>query len=255
MAGTSGRRRWWIAAAAAIVAVTAIALGIAFWPTATPPTRAHRTTAAAPIAPPPPVSTPAPAPTSSAPVRPVARIRHVAAAAPTGFTFTGPEFTIKAHVCGMADIRPLDPPGEQHHTVCWVDEGFGVAPGSDTATTYVLGHSWAENRLEVLNRASTIATKQIIAEKPTMLAGVPIYPVTRLNGYTMILDTAKGRLTYTVRRVYGVAKDQAGDVRRLMNESTMHRVALITCAERKGVDYDYDVIVEAFLTAAAPARA
>jgi hypothetical protein len=118
----------------------------------------------------------------------------------------------------------------------------------------VLGHAWAEDRLEVLNDASTIATEQIIAEKPHLLRGIPIYPVTKLNGYKLILDTARGRLTYTVRRVYGVAKDQAGNVRRLMNESTRHRVALITCAERKGVDYDYDVIVEAFLTAAAPAR-
>ena len=31
------------------------------------------------------------------------------------------------------DVRPLDPPGEQHHTVCWVDDGFGVRPGSHTA--------------------------------------------------------------------------------------------------------------------------
>jgi hypothetical protein len=245
-------RRWWLVAAAVLIA--AVALGVTFWPGATPAPTAAPPTSTAPVAPPPPVSSSAPSPVVPTPVRPVARIRPVAAAAPTEFTFTGPKFTIKAHVCGMANVRPLDPPGEQHHTVCWVDEGFGVAPGSNTATTYVLGHAWAEDQLEVLNHASTIATKQIIAEKPRMLGGIPIYPVTKLNGYKMILETAKGRLTYTVRRVYGVAKDQAGLVKRLMNQSTRRRVALITCAERKGVDYDYDVIVEAFLTAAAPAR-
>ena len=55
----------------------------------------------------------------------------------------------------MAYVRPLDPPGEQHHTVCWVQHDFGFAPGSKgRGTTYVLGHSWAEDPLEVLNKVS-----------------------------------------------------------------------------------------------------
>ena len=62
----------------------------------------------------------------------------------------------------MANERPLDPPGEQHHTVCWVRNEFGVAPGSDSATTYVLGHSWGQDTQEVLNRLSAPATQQIL---------------------------------------------------------------------------------------------
>ena len=58
-------------------------------------------------------------------------------------TYTAPKYRIRAHVCGMEYVRPLDPPGEQHHTVCWVQHDFGFAPGSrGKGTTYVLGHSW-----------------------------------------------------------------------------------------------------------------
>ena len=132
--------------------------------------------------------------------------------------------------------------------MCWVDHDFGVAPGSNSATTYVLGHSWAEDDLEVLNPASRIATKQLLHAKPRRVGGIKTYPVTALDGYTITLKTPRGHLVYTVRNAYGVAKDQAGFVPTLMNQKVPHRIALITCAERNGVDYDYDVIVEAYLT-------
>ena len=54
----------------------------------------------------------------------------MAAAAPTHFQIAGAGFTIDANSCKMPNVRPLDPPGDQYHTVCWVYEGFGVAPGS-----------------------------------------------------------------------------------------------------------------------------
>ncbi|MBE7186841.1 hypothetical protein [Jatrophihabitans endophyticus] len=205
--------------------------------------------AASPSTTPPSTSVPS-ATATPATATPTPRVIHdvVKPAAPTHFVFRGPRFTIKAHVCGMPNVRPLDPPGEQHHRVCWVDHGFGVAPGSDSATTYVLGHSWAEDDLEVLNPASRLATKQILHARPHRIGGIKTYPVTALDGYTITLRTGNGRLVYTVRNAYGVAKDQAGFVPTLMDEKVPHRIALITCAERRGVDYPYDVIVDAYLT-------
>jgi sortase (surface protein transpeptidase) len=81
-----------------------------------------------------------------------------------------------------------------------------------------------------------------------MRSGVATYPVTALNGDVLTLHTANGVLHYAVRDAYGVAKEQAGFVHSLMDQNTRHRVVLITCAERHGVDYDYNIIVEAYLT-------
>ena len=202
----------------------------------------------------------APAPvTSPSTTPPPPAIQEVRAAAPTRFTMTGPAtqpYTITARVCGMADVRPLDPPGEQHHTVCWVKEDFGVAPGSTSATTYLLGHAWAQDRLEVMNPASAPATRQIVAAaragRSATLDGVTTYPTTVLNGSTITLRTGTGVLTYTVKQVYGVAKSQAGNVASLMNEKTPRRIVIITCAEAGGTDYDYDVIINAYLTQSRP---
>jgi hypothetical protein len=33
-----------------------------------------------------------------------------------------------------------------------------------------------------------------------------------------------------------------------MNERIRNRVVVITCAERGGVDYDYNIVLEAYLT-------
>jgi hypothetical protein len=174
----------------------------------------------------------------------------VAGSGPKTFLFQGPNFSIKAHVCAMADIRPLDPPGEQEHTVCWVysDDGFGGnAPGSHSRTTYILGHSWAENSQEVLNRISEPATKEILSAKPRYVSGVATYPVKGLNGSLITLWTPTGKLKYKVHDAYGVVKAQAGYVKPLMDSSTKNRIVIITCAERNGVDYDYNVIVDAYL--------
>jgi hypothetical protein len=245
-------RRWWITGVAALCAVAALVLAVALWPSGT--TRpGHSAPAPRPVAQTPTVApTPTITPTPTPAPEPIQEVR---AAAPTRFTMTGPAahpYTIKARVCGMPNVRPLDPPGEQHHTVCWVKQDFGVAPGSTSATTYLLGHAWAQDRLEVMNPASEPATVQILravrAKRSTTLDGITIYPTTVLNGSTITLKTHSGVLVYTVRQVYGVAKAQAGNVRSLMNEKTPRRIVMITCAEAHGVDYDYDVIVNAYLT-------
>lgn len=198
-----------------------------------------------------PPTTPTPTPTPTPPP-PKPKIPHevVAASGPTTFLFQGPHFSIKAHVCAMADIRPLDPPGEQEHTVCWVetDDGFGGhAPGSHSGTTYVLGHSWAENPQEVLNNISERATKEILSVKPRYVSGIATYPVQSLNGSRLTLWTPTGKLIYKVHDVYGVAKSEAGSVQPLMDSSIKNRVVIITCAERHGEDYEYNVIVDAYL--------
>ncbi|WP_375481154.1 hypothetical protein [uncultured Jatrophihabitans sp.] len=246
------RRRWWVTGAGAACAVVAVVLAVTLWPShhAARPAR----TAAAP--------TPTVAPTTSARPTPTPTpqtIQDVRATAPTRFLMRGPAaqpYTIRARVCGMPYVRPLDPPGEQHHTVCWVKKDFGVAPGSTSATTYILGHAWAEDRLEVMNPASEPATKQIMrsvrAGRSSKLDGITIYPTTVLNGSTIELTTRTGVLTYTVRQVYGVAKSEAGNVASLMNEKTPRRIVIITCAEAHGTDYDYDVIVNAFLSRSRP---
>ena len=125
------------------------------------------------------------------------------ASAPTKFRFEGKgkgnKFTIDADVCGMADVRPLDPPGNQETTVCWVqtDNDFGGnEPSHDSGTTYLLGHSWAPNPDEVLNPVSSRATKEILDAEPVYVNGVATYPAKSLNGslVTLWTPTAKLRL-------------------------------------------------------------
>jgi len=180
-------------------------------------------------------------------------------AAPVRFAVYGPAFRIRAHVCGMAAVFPLDPPGEQHHTVCWVDHGFGVAPGSDTATTYVLGHAWAEDSQEVLNKLSSRAMKQVLHEvaqhQVRMVDSVPTRPITNLDGYHLVLHTPAGTLRYVVRSAWAAPKAVAGYVHSVMNQKVPHRLVLITCGERNGTDYDYNIVVNAFLVSSVASRA
>jgi hypothetical protein len=172
----------------------------------------------------------------------------VAPSAPHAFTLTGPRFTINAHVCAMANIRPYDPPGDQHHTVCWVRSGFGVAPSSrQAATSYLFGHAWAQDGREVLNKASSLATREILQVHPLTRYGVSVYPVHALDGYRLVLRGRTGTLTYRVRTVYGVRKMQLGFIKDWLDPSVPGRVVLTTCAERNGVDYDYNVVIEAYL--------
>lgn len=190
-----------------------------------------------------PTVTPTPTP------RPAPTVPHdvVPAAAPTAFTLTGPHFTIRAHVCAMANVRPYDPPGEQRHTVCWVRDGFGVKPASHAATSYLFGHSWSVDPQEVLNRASAPVTREILHARPARLDGVPIYPAHALDGYRIVLHTRTGVLTYDVRRVYAVRKALLGGIASWEDASVRNRIVLTTCAELGGADYDYNVVIEAFL--------
>lgn len=172
----------------------------------------------------------------------------VAPAAPTGFRITGPAFDIPAKVCGMDNVRPLDPPGDQYHTVCWVQRDFGVAPGVNSGgTSYILGHSWAQAPL-VLTPLSTTAMAHMDMAEPVALAGVPTYPTTAINGYKIVLTTPNGTLTYTVDSAYAVAKMQAANVAPLMDEKTPNRVVIITCGVDDGQDVDVNIIVNATLT-------
>jgi hypothetical protein len=100
-------------------------------------------------------------PPASHPDFPALPHEFVAPAAPTGFEMSGPTFDIKADVCQMNYIRPLNPPGDQKHTVCWVQKGFGVAPGSDSGgTSYILGHAWAKTPL-IFNPLSELAMQEV----------------------------------------------------------------------------------------------
>jgi len=212
----------------------------------------HAPAAAAPAPPstsaePVPLSTP---PTTTAAVTtPAPAVPHdaVPAAAPTAFTLTGPRFTIKAHVCAMANVRPYDPPGEQRHTICWVREGFGGKPASDAVTSYLFGHSWSVDPQEVLNRASAPVTREILHARPVKLDGVPVYPAHALDGYRIVLRTRTGVLTYDVRRVYAVRKALLGGIASWEDTTVRNRVVLTTCAELGGADYDYNVVIEAYL--------
>ncbi|MDT4926610.1 MAG: hypothetical protein QOG01_4323 [Pseudonocardiales bacterium] len=203
------------------------------------------------VAAPAPTASTAPSPTPVAlpvaPPKPAVPHQYVAPAAPTAFTLTGPRFTIKADVCAMPPVFPLDPPGDQHHTVCWVTKGFGVAPGSNSRTSYVLGHSWAPDRQEVLNRASAVATREILRVKPWHLPRATIYPVKGLTGYRLVLKTKTGILTYRVHDTFGVPKTQLGYVKHVMNARVANRIVVITCAELHGVDYEYNVVLNAYL--------
>ena len=236
-----------MAAAAAVLAVAAVVTwtatrgGGTHADAAPPPT-----TAATTFTPPPPApatsSTPAPNP-----------LRPVTPAVPTSFVMHGPAFTITARVCAMPYVRPLDPPGEQHHTVCWVEHPFGVQPGYPTGgTSYVLGHAWAEDPLEVLNPMSEHAMAQVDLNHPSQESGVPIFPVTNLDGYTITLGTPSGTLVYRVTRAFAVDKNRAGDVPSVMAGTTPNRVVLITCGVHDGVDVDVDVIAYASLVSATP---
>ena len=176
------------------------------------------------------------------------RHEFVRAAAPVSFTLTGRRFTIHANVCPMANIRPYDPPGDQHHTVCWVKSGFGVAPSSSQpATTYLFGHAWAEDPLEVLNKASALATAELLHAHSHLVNDVPVYPAPSLVGYRLVLRTHTGTLTYRVRSAWSVRKDQLGFIRSWLDPSVPDRVLLTTCAQLHGVDYDYNVILDAGL--------
>ncbi|SOD74811.1 sortase family protein [Jatrophihabitans sp. GAS493] len=171
----------------------------------------------------------------------------VPSAVPTSFEIAGPAFDVKAKVCQMPYIRPLDPPGDQRHTVCWVKSDFGVAPGSNSGgTSYILGHSWSKAPL-VFNPLSELAMKQVPTVKPLLQNGIPTYPVTSMNGYRITLKTTTGTLTYQVTRAFAVSKEQAGNVKSLM-ANTPNRVVLITCAVNGGVDADYNIVVDAYLS-------
>ena len=170
----------------------------------------------------------------------------VAAGAPTKFTIAGPGFTVNADVCGMDPVFPLDPPGDQLHTVCWVTHGFGVAPGSSTkGTTYVLGHAWAAQKL-VLNPLSEYATAHESKVSYTK-SGVAVYKVPSLKNYKVTLKTASGTLGYTVDSAFLVGKLDARGIQSLMNTSTPNRVVIITCAVANGVDLPQNVILYANL--------
>lgn len=232
------RRRFTIAAACGVAVALVAVLSYVF----TRPD-GHRAAAA-----PKPTVTTSTAPTPSATPSSTVPREPVAAARPTSFTFTGPRFTIKGHVCPMANIRPYDPPGEQHHTICWVRSGFGVAPSStQPATSYLFGHAWAQDSQEVLNKASSLATEEILSGHPHMAYGVPVYPVHSADGYRLVLRTKTGTLTYVVRSAWAVRKNQLGFIKSWLNPKVPGRVVLTTCAERGGRDYDYNVIWEAYL--------
>ncbi|MGI8760640.1 MAG: hypothetical protein ACR2LF_04960 [Jatrophihabitantaceae bacterium] len=205
---------------------------------------------------PPAASSPLPQPVSTSPVaapvhvaaapKPAVPHQLVAPAAPTAFEIKGNAFDVKAQVCGMDYIRPLDPPGDQFHTVCWVQRDFGVAPGSDAkGTSYILGHAWAEAWL-VLNPLSVYAMDHV-ATAPTMQGGIATYPVSGLSGYHVTLRTPTGLLTYRVTDAYTVAKEQAGSVPALMDEHTPDRIVIITCGVHNGADVDVNVVVYATL--------
>jgi hypothetical protein len=238
------RRRALVAAVTGAAAVAAAVVGVVWLRT---PSN-HRQVVAAPqvVAEQP----PAPLPTTSAPApRPTVPHDYVAPAVPTRFTLTGHGFTIKAHVCAMPAVFPLDPPGEQHYTVCWVEKGFGVKPGSHSATSYILGHAWAADAQEVLNKASARATRDVLHTTAQKLDGVPVYPAKSLLGARITLRTPKGTLVYVVRNAFGVDKFKLGSITRIMNQHVPKRVVLITCAELHGVDYEYNIVLDARLIA------
>lgn len=178
---------------------------------------------------------------------PVVPHDRVAAAVPHAFSISGPAFSISARVCSMDATIPLDPPGEQHHTVCWVNQRFGVAPGSTTGSSFILGHAWAEDRHEVLNALSSRATAQLLTASPRVVDGVKTYPVTALNGYVVTLRTSRGILRYRVRDAYAVNKYEARNLRAMWSSTIANRVVIITCAERSGRDYDDNIVVDAYL--------
>lgn len=243
---TTTRRGRLLYAAGAVVLAAAVVVTVAVLVKS--PHRAQaQVVAELPVVTDPPTPTPTPLTTSPAPPHRTVPHDYVAPAVPTAFTLHGHGFTIRAHVCAMPPVFPLDPPGEQRHTVCWVTKGFGVRPGSHTRTSYVLGHSWAEDALEVLNKASSRATRDVLHVKPSRLDGVRIYPTKSLLGSRITLRTPTGTLVYSVRNAFGVAKEKLGYISSIMDPHVRDRVVLFTCAELHGVDYDYNIVLDARL--------
>jgi sortase (surface protein transpeptidase) len=78
--------------------------------------------------------------------------------------------------------------------------------------------------------------------------GVPTYPVPALNGYTIVLKTSHGTLTYRVDRAFAVAKEDAIKIPSIMATTTPNRVVVITCGVNNGVDIDDNIVVYANLT-------
>ena len=258
--GRRPSRRLVIAVVLAVLVLAGVITGVVLGtsspsrhPAALPVSTPPPTIAASSSATPTPSASPSPSATPTS-ARPSAPHEVVASSAPTEFEIKGPAFDIRANVCGMLNIRPLDPPGEQHHTVCWVKEGFGVPPGSTSGTTYILGHAWGQDDLEVLNGLSSTAMKQVLTATPVQVSGVDTYPVTAMDGYTLTLRTGSGVLTYTVRDAYAVSKNQAGYVQPLMNQTIPNRVVIITCGELNHRDYDYNIIVDAYLAGSVSAQ-
>ena len=244
----SPRRR--LAIVALLVAL-AVAATVLLWPA--PDHSAPAAAAPATPTPTPTQTTPTPTPTPTPKPKPKPTLPKLAAAVPTAFVMSGPQFVIRANVCGMDYIRPLDPPGDQMHTVCWVQHGWGVAPSNpSTGTTYVLGHAWAEAQL-VLNPMSELAMNQVDMAHPSYEDGVAIYPVTDLNGYSITLAAGGGRFTYHVTRAFAVNKNDAGSINSVMDEHIPNRLVVITCGVHNGVDVDVNVIVYATLASASVA--
>ena len=238
---------------AAVVAVAVVASTVVAYLIQHQPAGKHMSAAPATVvsvpATPAAVATPAP----HAPTRSALRHDRVAPAAPTAFEIRGSAFDIKAGVCPMDYVRPLDPPGDQVHTVCWVRANFGVAPGSKSGgTSYILGHAWAQAKL-VFNPLSELATSELDTDHPQPQNGVPTYPMKGLNGYRVTLRTRNGTLTYVVRHTFAVSKEHAGDVHSLM-ANTPNRVVLITCAVAGGADLDYNIVVYANLISSVAAH-
>jgi hypothetical protein len=240
---TTPRRRRRALVAGLTSAVLVAAAVIAYVWTRSP-APAHRVAEAAPL-----TTAPRPraAPIVTPPPKPTVPHDYVPAAGPTSFKITGQGFSVRAHVCAMPAVFPLDPPGDQRHTVCWVKKGFGVAPGSSSGTTYVLGHSWAEDAQEVLNKVSEPATREVLKVKSSPLDGVPVFRTKSLLGAAITLKTPTGTLTYQVRDAYGVDKLKLGSITSVMNQKIRNRIVLITCAELHGRDYDYNIVLSAFL--------
>lgn len=171
---------------------------------------------------------------------------YVAPAVPTSFEMDGPGFRIDAHVCQMDFVLPLDPPGDQFHTVCWVNRKFGVPPGSDTqGTSYILGHAWAEANL-VLNPLSTYATAHENT-RATIESGVPLRDISGIDGSKIVLKTRTGTLTYVIGRVFAVSKENAIKVASIMATDTPNRIVVITCGVLNGIDVDDNIVVYADL--------
>jgi hypothetical protein len=50
-----------------------------------------------------------------------------------------------------------------------------------------------------------------------------------------------------VRDVYAVNKEQLGYIASYMDQSVPNRILVTTCAELGGVDYNYNIVIEAYL--------